>query len=290
MTASADVPVPRRGPKLEPLLLSADERAVLERWARRASSAQAVALRARVVLACAGAHVDLLTIEVDMEVVPGEALVAVMLMRRVALQRPGDGDLVFTGSLFEVGQGCVAGVDQVLGGQQPATSQAGVDAGQDLAVVGGGRGGGDIRDHVGAVGSTGLGQMSGEPLPADDVPVPCVAGRGVVGRDDRPRRRRQTRPAFLLGGAPAKVPSSITVIVLHHDLPQSLNTRTGHAVRSVPVEVFQEPDGVVSGGKDPGHGLGGVLAQADRSAVASPPVLIDQLVQQVRGDDGDLLQ
>ncbi len=56
---------------------------------------------------------------------------------------------------------------------------------------------------------------------------------------------------------------------------------TGCAVRSVPVEMFQEPDGVVSGGKDPGLGLGGVLAQADRSTVAQPPVLVDQPVQQV---------
>jgi transposase/transposase-like protein len=56
-TALADVPVPRRGPKLAPLLLSSDERVVLERWARRASSAQAVALRARIVLACDGADV-----------------------------------------------------------------------------------------------------------------------------------------------------------------------------------------------------------------------------------------
>ncbi|WP_225629448.1 hypothetical protein [Streptomyces werraensis] len=31
-----------------------------------------------------------------------------------------------------MGQGCVAGVDQVLGGKQPAAGQAGVDAGQDL--------------------------------------------------------------------------------------------------------------------------------------------------------------
>lgn len=36
------------------MLLSDDERAVLERWTRRASSAQALALRARIVLACAG--------------------------------------------------------------------------------------------------------------------------------------------------------------------------------------------------------------------------------------------
>ncbi|WP_405474941.1 helix-turn-helix domain-containing protein [Streptomyces sp. NBC_00009] len=57
MTASSDAQVPRRGPKSEPLLLSADERVVLGRWARRASSAQAVALRARIVLACARADV-----------------------------------------------------------------------------------------------------------------------------------------------------------------------------------------------------------------------------------------
>ncbi|MFI9825238.1 IS630 family transposase [Streptomyces sp. NPDC052013] len=57
MSSPAGVPVPRRGPKLEPLLLGDDERAVLERWTRRANSAQALALRARIVLACAGPDV-----------------------------------------------------------------------------------------------------------------------------------------------------------------------------------------------------------------------------------------
>ena len=42
---------------MEPLLLSADERQVLERWTRRATSAQALALRSRIVLACAGPDV-----------------------------------------------------------------------------------------------------------------------------------------------------------------------------------------------------------------------------------------
>ncbi|GAA4781702.1 hypothetical protein GCM10023220_00140 [Streptomyces ziwulingensis] len=111
---------------------------------------------------------DLLAVVVDVEVVPGEALVPTVLAGGVAVQRPGDGDLVVTGGLFQVAQGGVASVDQVLGGQQSATGQAGVDAGQDLAVVGGGRGGGHVRDHVGAVGSTGLGQVSGEPLPVPD--------------------------------------------------------------------------------------------------------------------------
>ncbi|MGW6274632.1 helix-turn-helix domain-containing protein, partial [Streptomyces sp. NPDC055060] len=57
MTSAAGASVPRRGPKLEPLLLSAEEQAELERWARRATSAQALALRARIVLACAGPEV-----------------------------------------------------------------------------------------------------------------------------------------------------------------------------------------------------------------------------------------
>src|SRR3954470_20485550 len=57
MTSAAGASVPRRGPRLESLLLSDDERAVLERWTRRANSAQALVLRARIVLACAGPDV-----------------------------------------------------------------------------------------------------------------------------------------------------------------------------------------------------------------------------------------
>jgi transposase len=41
-------------PKLEPLVLTAQERQVLEGWARRRKTSQALALRARIVLACAG--------------------------------------------------------------------------------------------------------------------------------------------------------------------------------------------------------------------------------------------
>jgi transposase len=41
-------------PKLEPLVLSDDERRVLEGWARRRKTAQALALRSRIILACAG--------------------------------------------------------------------------------------------------------------------------------------------------------------------------------------------------------------------------------------------
>jgi transposase len=43
----------RRGPKLTPLVLTDEERATLVRWARRRTSSQALALRCRIVLACA---------------------------------------------------------------------------------------------------------------------------------------------------------------------------------------------------------------------------------------------
>jgi transposase len=40
-------------PKLEPIVLTDDERQVLEGWSRRRKTAQALALRSRIVLACA---------------------------------------------------------------------------------------------------------------------------------------------------------------------------------------------------------------------------------------------
>lgn len=64
-----------------------------------------------------------LAVVVDVEVVPGEALGLAVLAGGVGPEWPGDGDLVFTGGLFQVGQGGVAGVDQVLGGQQPAVAR-----------------------------------------------------------------------------------------------------------------------------------------------------------------------
>ncbi|WP_147267416.1 DUF6596 domain-containing protein [Streptomyces sp. SDr-06] len=53
----------------------------------------------------------------------------------------------------------------------------------------------------------------------------------------------------------------------------------------MPVEVFQEPDGVVSGGKDPGLGFGGVLAQADRAAVTESPIRSARIPFRVPGPD-----
>ena len=53
MDTATDTPPRRRGPKLPELALTEDERATLQRWARRATSSQALALRCRIVLACA---------------------------------------------------------------------------------------------------------------------------------------------------------------------------------------------------------------------------------------------
>jgi FixJ family two-component response regulator len=53
MDAASDTPARRRGPMLPELALADDERAALQRWARRAKSSQALALRCRIVLACA---------------------------------------------------------------------------------------------------------------------------------------------------------------------------------------------------------------------------------------------
>lgn len=90
---------------------------------------------------------------------------------------------------------------------------------------------------------------------------------------------RQRQPACL-----------VTVVVLHHDLAQSLDARAGRAACFVLVDVFQEPDSIVPGGQDPGRGLGGVLSQADRPTVAAAPLLIDQPVQQVRGHTSDFFE
>jgi hypothetical protein len=50
-------------PKLAALELSAGERQVLEAWARRRKTAQALALRSRIVLACAGGAADTQVVE-----------------------------------------------------------------------------------------------------------------------------------------------------------------------------------------------------------------------------------
>jgi len=55
-------------------------------------------------------------------------------------------------------------------------------------------------------------------------------------------------------------------------------------------QVLEKPAGVRPGLVDPGPGPGGVLAQADRAAVAAAPVVIDQAFQRVAGGAGEFLQ
>jgi hypothetical protein len=235
-------------------------------------------------LALGAGHLS--AVEVDAEVVPAEAFVSAVLAGGVARKRTGDRDRVLLGCLCQVDQGGVAAVDQVLGGQQSPAGQAGVDPGQSLGVVRGGRDVGHIRDHVDAIARAGLGEMGEEPLPAGDLPSAGIAGRGVVGRDDRNRGGRQ--PAVLVG-APTQTARRITV-VLHDDLPQGLNLGTEHAACPVPAQMLQQPAGVIAGGVDPCLGPGGVLAQAHRAAVAASPLLLDQAVQQVRSGPGEFIQ
>src|SRR3954447_21403887 len=53
MDSTTDAPSRQRGPRLPGLALTDDERAILLRWARRRTSSQALAMRCRIVLACA---------------------------------------------------------------------------------------------------------------------------------------------------------------------------------------------------------------------------------------------
>ncbi|MPY85886.1 MAG: IS630 family transposase, partial [Actinophytocola sp.] len=48
------------GPKLPALILTGEERETLQRWTRRAKTSQALALRSRIVLACAGPEVPVI--------------------------------------------------------------------------------------------------------------------------------------------------------------------------------------------------------------------------------------
>jgi transposase/transposase-like protein len=57
MSIPSDGALSRPGPKVPALILTEQERETLERWARRAKSSQALALRSRIVLACAGPDV-----------------------------------------------------------------------------------------------------------------------------------------------------------------------------------------------------------------------------------------
>lgn len=58
-----------------------------------------------------------------------------MLAGGFAWRRSGDGELVFSGGLFQRDQGGIATVDEVFGRQQATTLETGVDAGQRLRIA-----------------------------------------------------------------------------------------------------------------------------------------------------------
>ena len=80
------------------------------------------------------------------------------------------------------------------------------------------------------------------------------------------------------------------MVVLDQDLPKDLHPGAAQQVRVAGGQVLQQPPGVRPGVAHPGLGPGGVLAQADRPAVAAAPVVIDQAVQRLPGGAGDLFQ
>ena len=72
MSIPSDGALRRPGPKLPPLILTEQERETLQRWSRRAKSSQALALRSRIVLACAGPEPPaIVQVATQMGITPG---------------------------------------------------------------------------------------------------------------------------------------------------------------------------------------------------------------------------
>jgi hypothetical protein len=176
----------------------------------------------------------------------------------------------------------------VVAGEQAPALQPVVDSGQGVPVVAGGGHGGDIGDDVGAVFGAGLGDVGEVAGPAGDLPPAGVAGRRVVGGHDAGCRRRQAGIALVI--APAQASGGVPVVVLDQDLPQGLHLGAAQQVRIASGQVLDEPAGIGPGVVHPGLRPGGVLAQADRPAVAAAPVVVHQAFQRVPGGAGEFLQ
>ncbi len=84
----------RRGTRLAELVLISEERETLERWARRPSTAQGLALRCRIVLACAegGANTEV------------AARLGISRTRSTS-GAPGSSSIVSTGSMTSLARG-----------------------------------------------------------------------------------------------------------------------------------------------------------------------------------------
>jgi hypothetical protein len=96
---------------------------------------------------------DLLAVPVDVE--PGEvkAILVAGLPAGVRRQWADQFDAMVGAGGQEVIDADVAGVDQVLVGQQVGVGEVGVAGGDGVDVIGSGHGGGDVHDQVGRSGS-----------------------------------------------------------------------------------------------------------------------------------------
>jgi hypothetical protein len=102
---------------------------------------------------------DLLAVPVDGEPGKLEAALVTGLPATVRRQRTDQLDAVVGASGQDVVHARVAGVDQVLVGQQAHAGEVGVASGDGVDVGGGGDRRGDMDDQVGPVGLAGLGEV-----------------------------------------------------------------------------------------------------------------------------------
>ena len=98
------------------------------------------------------------------------------------------------------------------------------------------------------------------------------------------------RPASPSSSRQRRQPGRVPVVVLHQDLPQRLHPGAAQQARAADGQVLQQPAGVRPCLVHPGLGPGGVLAQADRPAVAAAPVVVHQAFERLPGGAGEFLQ
>jgi hypothetical protein len=102
---------------------------------------------------------DLLAVPVDAELSEVKAVLVAGLPAGVWRQRADQLDAVVGAGVQDVVDADIAGVDEMLGGQQVGSCQVGVAAGDGVDVVGGRHGRCDVHDQVGPVGLAGLGEV-----------------------------------------------------------------------------------------------------------------------------------
>jgi hypothetical protein len=131
----------RRVPKLAALVLSTDERGALERWSRRRSSVQALALRCRIVLACAGGASNT-EVQIDPVALPfdlvGLVLAGFLVLPGLMVEVPQDLGEAEAGLPYGI---CRLGCADAIRGGQSRHRQGPAPAGATIWLGGAGRAG-----------------------------------------------------------------------------------------------------------------------------------------------------